>query len=369
LQPKKPVQVLNNTAKNIEKWLQAAWYKPTLLSFLLQTILWPLSQVYRFLAFSNKTLYHIGVFKVNKISVPVAVPVVVVGNIVAGGGGKTPTVIALVQHLQKKNIAVGVISRGYGRTSKECLEVTAESDILKVGDEPAGVLLTCRVPIFVASSRFEAATALLKTYPATQVIVSDDGLQHHALQHDIAITVFDDRGMGNGRLLPSGPLRESHVKTTHSLVLHTGNHAAKLPNTSAPQFNARRALASYALKADGSKVNLSALNDLAKASNKPLVALAGIANPDAFFSMLREAGLNLFETVALPDHFDFNYAFDSNIGNEYAGYSLKSTVLCTVKDAVKLWLINPEALAIPLDFAPEAAFFSAFDAMLKPHLP
>ncbi len=316
-------------------------------------LLWPLSQIYRFLVFTHRKLYQAGVLKANKVSVPV----VVVGNIVAGGGGKTPTVIALVQHLQAQGVQVGVISRGYGRSSAQCLEVKKDSQVSDVGDEPAGVLIACNAIIFVAKSRFEAASALLKTYPSTQVIISDDGLQHHALQHDIAITVFDDRGLGNGLLLPAGPLRESTVKITNSLVLHTSNQAAKLSNVVAPQFTARRTLASYALKADGSNVDLSDLKDTDK-----LLALAGIANPEAFFKMLRDAGLNLSKTIALPDHVDFSYNFDSYLGNKYAGY----TLICTVKDAVKLWQIQPEALAVPLDFAPEPAFFAAFDAMLKP---
>ncbi len=329
---------------------------PTPLSFVFQIILWPLSQVYRLLAFSHKAMYKIGVFKTHKVSVPV----VVVGNIVTGGGGKTPTVIALMQHLQAQNIKVGVISRGYGRISTACLEVKPDSALSDVGDEPAVLLLACSAPIFVATSRFEAASTLLKTYPNTQVIISDDGLQHHAMQHDIAITVFDDRGIGNGMLLPAGPLRESTVKSHNSLVLHTGNTAVKLANTAAPQFTARRAIASYSLRSDGGKVHFDGL----KTAAKPLLALAGIANPEAFFAMLRHAGLNLAETLALPDH----YNFDSVLGNKYAGYSQKYTVLCTVKDAVKLWQIDPEVLAVPLDFSPEPAFFAAFDAMLKPLL-
>lgn len=334
--------------------LQAAWYKRGLLSFLIASLLWPLSQVYRFLAFTHRKLYQTGVFKVNKINAPL----VIVGNIVAGGGGKTPTVIALVQHLQAQGIQVGVISRGYGRTSSECLEVKKDSAIQDVGDEPAGVFLACNVIVFVAKSRFEAASALLKTHPATQVIISDDGLQHHALQHDIAITVFDDRGMGNGFLLPAGPLRESAVKTTNSLVLHTGNQAVKLPNIAAPQFTARRALASYAIKSDGGKV---ALDDLKQTK---LLAVAGIANPESFFDMLRDKSLHLVKTIPLPDHYDFRYAFNRYVESKYAGY----TMICTVKDAVKLWQIEYPTLAIPLVFEPEPAFFAAFDVMLKPFL-
>ena len=342
--------------------LQSAWYERGQLSFLIQfsiiALLWPLSQVYKFLAFADRQLYRLGVLKVQQVSVPV----VVVGNIVAGGGGKTPTVIALAQHLQAQGVQVGIISRGYGRTSAECLEVTENSPVSEVGDEVASVLIVLKAPIFVANKRYDAASALLKAYPQTQVIVSDDGLQHHALRHDLAIVVFDDRGLGNGMLLPAGPLRESSVKTQNSLVLHTGNHPAalqNLQNLTVPPFTARRALASYALRADSSKV---ALADLNQQTN--LLALAGIANPEAFFSMLRAQGLNLAETMALPDHHDFNYNFDSYLGNKYAGYSL----ICTVKDAVKLWRIQPDALAVPLEFEPEPAFFAAFDTILKPLL-
>ena len=307
-----------------------------------------MSQVYKFLAFTHRQLYKFGILKARKVSIPV----VVVGNIVAGGGGKTPAVIALAQHLQERGMQVGVISRGYGRTNTACLEVKKDSRISDVGDEPASVFLACSAPVFVATSRFEAASALLKIYPNTQVILSDDGLQHHALQHDIAVTVFDDRGLGNGLLLPAGPLRESTVKTTNSLVLHTSNQAVKLPNITAPQFTARRALANYALKSDGNQVNLSDLKD-----DDKLLALAGIANPEAFFDMLRAQGLNLAQTLPLPDHYNFNSAS----GSKYAGY----TLICTVKDAVKLWAKHPDALAVPLEFEPEAAFFTAFDAMLK----
>jgi tetraacyldisaccharide 4'-kinase len=340
----------------IKNLLQSAWYKPTLLSFLITILLWPLSQIYRFLAFTHRKLYQTGLFQINKVSVPI----VVVGNVVTGGGGKTPTVIALVQHLQAKGINVGVISRGYGRTSTECLEVKKDSPISDVGDEPAGVFIASNAPVFVAKRRAEAAEKLLKTYPETQVIISDDGLQHHALHHDIAITVFDDRGMGNGFLLPAGPLRESKVAIGNSLILHTGNAAKKLSKVSVPQFTANRSLASYALRSDGSQV---CLNDL-KTASKPLFALAGIANPEVFFTMLRETGLYLSKTEALADH----YIFNSNIDNKYAGYSQKYTVLCTMKDAVKLWSLAPEALAVPLDFAPEPAFFAAFDAMLLPFI-
>lgn len=330
--------------------LQHAWTQRGWLAYLL----WPLSLVYGLLSALNRLLYRWGVFKIHHLDVPV----VVVGNIVAGGAGKTPTVMALVQHLKKHGFQVGVVSRGYGRTDTSCRQVQADSAISDVGDEPALIFHACDVPVFVARKRFDAATALLAAYPETDVIISDDGLQHHALHHDIAVTVFDDSGLGNGWLLPAGPLRQTAAAET-DLILHTGQHPALLDDVFI-QFSAQRALADHALRADGSVVLLADLAKPTQETAQPLLALAGIAKPEAFFSMLRDAGVDLAETLDLPDHADY-YKFNSALGNKYAGYNL----ICTQKDAVKLWQSRPDALAVPLLFTPEPAFFAAFNAAVQ----
>lgn len=335
------MQVMAQTLQ--QAWTQRGW---------LARLLWPLSLVYWLFSAVHRQLYRSGIFQAHELSVPV----VVVGNVVAGGGGKTPTVMALVQHLQARGLRPGVVSRGYGRTDNVCREVRADSLVSKVGDEPALILQVCQVPVFVANKRFEAASMLLAAYPETDVIVSDDGLQHHALRHDMAITVFDDRGLGNGWLLPAGPLRQQWPCPT-DLVLHTGQQPAPLGDTKQTPFTAHRALANHAVQADGRHVQLV---DVAKNTDKPLLALAGIAKPEAFFSMLRDTGVPLAKTLALPDHYNFN----SESMNKYTGYDL----ICTEKDAVKLWPAHPEALAVPLVFAPEAAFFAAFDTLFDPLL-
>ena len=329
-----------------QAWLTRGW---------LAILLLPLSALYGALAWMHRHLYLWGILKTQRVGVPV----IVVGNIVAGGGGKTPTVIALVHHLKSRGWQVGVVSRGYGRDNDICTEVLPHSSVSQVGDEPLLLANTCKVPVFVATKRFDAASQLMAKYPATNIIISDDGLQHHALHHDVAITVLDDRGMGNGWLLPAGPLREKIRKTRlreqNNMVLHTGNHPVKIATT-APQFTAKRSLAQKARRHDGGRVNLADLNEMASIANKPLLALAGIANPESFFAMLRDLGLQLSKTIALPDH----YAFDSVLGNEYAGYSL----ICTDKDAVKLWQTAPQALAVGLEFVPEPAFFTEVDQLL-----
>jgi tetraacyldisaccharide 4'-kinase len=275
----------------------------------------------------------------------VSVPVIVVGNVVAGGAGKTPVVMAVVRHLQARGLRPGVISRGYGRRTQDCREARADSLARDVGDEPALIKRATAVPVFVAHRRIDAAKALLAQYPDTDVLVCDDGLQHYALARDIEVCVFDDRGVGNGFLLPAGPLREPWPRLV-DLVLHTGSHPAFTG------FTARRALAPCALRANGSRVDLATL---AK-SDQPLLALAAIAQPQAFFSMLEAQGLVLEQTQALPDHYDF----DSWIRPLNKNY----TLICTEKDAVKLWEKHPDALAVPLVFTPEPAFLAALDALV-----
>ena len=310
-------------------------------------LLWPLSLVYGRLFEVRSWFFKTRIFRTRRVSVPV----IVVGNVVAGGAGKTPVVMALVRWLQARGLQVGVVSRGYGRSTQDCHEVLPNSPAQEVGDEPALIQRSCGVPVFVAIKRFEAALALLSKHPQTQVIVCDDGLQHLALHRDLEICVFDDRGAGNGFLLPAGPLREPWPRANPTasglpcLVLHTGQRPAF-----AEGFRAHRALADRAVRADGSTVALAELR------GQPLDAVAAIAQPEQFFSMLRDAGLSLAQTQALPDHYDY----DSWVCPSYKGQGL----VCTEKDAVKLWRTHPQALAVPLVLTPEPAFLLALDSAL-----
>ncbi|MBC7610069.1 MAG: tetraacyldisaccharide 4'-kinase [Polaromonas sp.] len=325
----------------LQTWLSRGW---------LACLLWPLSQVYGFLFSARRHLYKVGLFK----STRVGVPVIVVGNVIAGGAGKTPLVMALVQHLQNHGLKVGVLSRGYGRIDTACREVHENTPISESGDEPALIRRATGATVFVAARRAEAAMALIQAYPETQVLVCDDGLQHYALARDIEIAVFDDRGTGNGWTLPAGPLREPWPARLHEidLVLHSGQ------NPAFEGFSASRRLSAYALAANGTRVLLSSLQ------GKPLLALAAIARPQAFFDMLTACGLTLGQTISLPDHDDFSgYALPASDG---------VTVLCTEKDAVKLFglksMESVNLLAVPLEFSPEPAFMAAVDTLLAPLL-
>jgi tetraacyldisaccharide 4'-kinase len=311
-------------------WLHRRWAWP----------LWPLSQLYGLVIAVRRALYRMGW----KSSTRLPVPVVVVGNVVAGGSGKTPVTIALVQGLQARGWSVGVLSRGYGRQTSDCREVLPDSPASEVGDEPALIRRSCGVPVFVASRRAQAGAALLQRHPQTNVLVCDDGLQHLALARDLEICVFDDRGVGNGWLLPAGPLREPWPRAA-DVVLHTGDQPAW------PGLRARRSLASHAQRADG---NLLPLADLA---DTPVLAVAGIAHPARFFDMLRAAGLRHLQELPMADHQDFE-AWSVPEG-------APATWLCTEKDAVKLWRRHPQAWAVPLQVELDAEFWHTIEARLR----
>lgn len=327
-----------------EGWLRKAWAARGSAAW----ALWPAALLYRGLVAGRRALYRTGILR----SEHPGRPVIVVGNVIAGGAGKTPVVIALVRHLQARGLRPGVIARGYGRTTSDCREVTPQSPAATVGDEPALIARSCSAPVFVARRRMDAARALRAAYPGTDVIVCDDGLQHLALGRDVEICVFNDEGIGNGLLLPAGPLREPWPRSVNWVL-----HAAPQPpaGTTAPAYRLHRRLASHALRSDGTQVPLASLR------GRPLHAVAAVARPEDFFAMLAAQGLQLVRTEPLPDH----YNFDS-----WKRWNDKDcTLIFTEKDAVKLWQAHPDALAVPLELEIDPGFFAALDARLAPAQP
>ena len=308
--------------------------------------LWPLSWVYGALAALHRSVYRLGLQRIEHLPVPV----VVVGNVVAGGAGKTPVVVAVVEHLQALGLRPGVISRGYGRRDDgSCHEVRADdADATQSGDEPLLLARRCRVPVVVGARRVEAARRLLALYPQTQVLVSDDGLQHAPLGRDIEICVFDARGTGNGWLLPAGPLRECWPRAV-DLVLRPADV------TGIEGFDITRRLAPEAIRADGTR------RPLADFTGTPgVAAVAGIAQPEAFFAMLRAAGIVPARSLALPDHHDY--------AQQPLDLPENLEVVCTEKDAVKLWRHRPQAWAVPLQVEIAPGFWAAFDRLLAAKL-
>ncbi len=226
-------------------------------------------------------------------------PVVVVGNLVAGGAGKTPTVIALVGALQAAGWRPGVVSRGHGRRSRGVVVAGADDAAARLGDEPFLIRRRTGVPLAVGARRADAAAALLAAHPEVDVLVADDGLQHPALARDLALWVFDERGAGNGALLPAGPLRQRLPVQLPARTWVLYNAATR--TTPLPGALATRALAGAVALAEwhrGAAMEPAALRAL---RGRPVHAMAGIAAPERFFGMLRDAGLDIV-AQPLPDH-------------------------------------------------------------------
>lgn len=300
----------------------------------------PVSLLYGVLVGLRRWAYTWGLFNTQRVPALV----IVVGNVVAGGAGKTPVTIAVAKHLLAQGYKIGVVSRGHGRQTRDTRAVSSHSGPLEVGDEPLLIHQAIGAPVWVGRSRADAAMGLLQAHPEVQILLCDDGLQHLALARDIEICVMDERGMGNGWLLPAGPLREAWPRPVDAVLL-TGSVSAPLP---ANTYRCPRQLAQHALTAEGRRIDLQSLLDV---KGRALHAVAGLARPEAFFEMLRQSGLPLASTTALPDHHPYH---DWPSQPEHLW-------LCTEKDATKLWLHEPGALAVPLVVTPENGFWTALD--------
>ena len=299
----------------IENWLHQEWARFGLLS----AVLSPLSLIFYGIARTRKrrTVEH-----------RLLVPVVVVGNIYVGGTGKTPVTITIVKELQRRGWKPGIISRGFGRSAEEVSLVTAESTAAQVGDEPLLISRETGVPVAVGRQRYQAGLALRKAHPEIDVIVSDDGLQHHALARDFEIAVVGTRGLGNGLVLPAGPLREppSRLDTVDAIVLNTNNEVIVKSRT--PRYAASSCFGQCTQLATGKTATIDELAERIHEHNwKPLSA-AGIAAPQRFFAMIRAHDVE-GETIELGDHFDF-------AENPFAGRT-EDIIFITGKDAVKCY--------------------------------
>jgi tetraacyldisaccharide 4'-kinase len=272
----------------------------------------------------------------------------VVGNLIVGGAGKTPTVLALVSMLRQAGWRPGIISRGYGRRDESSLrEIQREDQAADVGDEPLLLHRRSGVPVVVGRDRAAAARQLRTAHPDVDIVVSDDGLQHLALHRDLELIVFDERGIGNGWLLPAGPLREPFAARPGERQMVIYN--APAPSTPWPGHLARRRLGGAVdLPAwwAGEPGDAARLDDL---RGRQVVAAAGMAYPTRFFDMLRARGLQI-DPLPLPDHFDFA---------RLPWPEGTPEVLLTEKDAVKL---APERMGrtrvwvVTLDFDVDPGF-------------
>jgi len=332
--------------------LQRSWEARGALS----TALLPAAAAFEAIAAARRLLFARGW----RESARLPVPVVVVGNLVVGGAGKTPTTIAVVDLLERSGYTPGIVSRGYGRDGSGVALVARDASAQEVGDEPLLLQRRTGVPVAVGTDRVRAGYALLSAHPRVDVIVSDDGLQHLALERDVEVLVFDERGAGNGRLLPAGPLRERVPQALSPRQIALYNADAR--TTRLPGYLAQRALAGVtSLDAwwHGAAPSRPALESL---RDRELVAVAGMARPGRFFAMLRDVGLRIVERP-LGDHADFT---------SLPWPASTADVILTEKDAIKLAPTRSGGTRVwvaRLDFVPEPGFASALLALLPPPSP
>ncbi len=319
----------------LERALHAAWQKEGLLS----TLLWPLSRVYAAaLAWREAKFQRPGRIHHETI------PVVVVGNIYVGGTGKTPVTIALVEALKARGWQPGVISRGYGSKPADKPRVGAGAlEAALFGDEPALIAAQTGVPIAVHPDRAAALRRLRRHYPKVDVVISDDGLQHLGLGRDLEIIVQDARGVGNGRLLPAGPLREpaSRLRSVDIVVnnLLPGESAPNVPTGMAHVIDMR--LAPVRVEHLVSGEQLAWADWLTSHGDSPCAAVAAIGRPERFFGMLRTHGVELLVERRLPDHYDYGESPFRDVHAECILITPKDAVKCRRFGDARLYCVHP----------------------------
>lgn len=276
-------------------------------------LLWPLSLLYGAISGLIRLSYRRGWRR----SWRAPRPVIVVGNLTAGGNGKTPVVIWLVQALQQRGLRPGVVSRGYGgKAERYPLLVTPQSATQQAGDEPVLIARRTGVPVAVAPKRREAVEALLAAHDVN-VIITDDGLQHYALQRDREIVVVDGvRRFGNGWWLPAGPMREraSRLNSVSAVIVNGGT---ALPGEIAMTLQ------------PGQAVNLLSGETADLAQLPPVIAMAGIGHPPRFFATLHQQGVQPVAEIAFADHHAYSEPELSQLTQP------GQCLLMTEKDAVK----------------------------------
>ncbi|CAM3000700.1 tetraacyldisaccharide 4'-kinase [Legionella steigerwaltii] len=298
----------------------------------MQWVLRPLSWGYS--VFASVRRYFLQRF--SQLDCPV--PLIVVGNITVGGVGKTPLVIELAKRVQQKGLKVGIVSRGYGAKLKSFpYEVQIDDSALKVGDEPLLLAQKTKCPVVIAPKRTEAVRYLLEKHQS-QIIISDDGLQHYRMGRAIEIAVIDGtRGLGNGLCLPAGPLREpvGRLDQVDFIVVNEGTWDNAYSMTLKP----------------GKIKKLSTDEEIDPHSlNGKWEAIAAIGNPKRFYSTLLQLGIE-FDTCSYPDHYQFK-PDDLSYCN--------SLIIMTEKDAVKCRSFSSDTMHyLPVDAVLDDAFWDA----------
>jgi len=288
----------------------------------LACVLFPLHLAHRLWRGMRAVGYRLGAARPVKLPVPV----VVIGNLRVGGTGKTPLVVELVRALRARGWSPGVVSRGYGGRSDQPILVDSGSDPEQCGDEPLLIRLLTGCPVAVGRDRVAAARLLLSTHKSCNLLIADDGLQHRRLARDLEIALLDSAGVGNGWLLPAGPLRDppERLRGVDAVVLHGRVPPVRIYS---PFFRMQTSIGeATSIASPTRQISLADMAREQAAGKQRVLAACAIGNPERFFAQLREEGLQ-FEALALPDH--------DRIRAEMIRPGRYQRVLMTEKDAVK----------------------------------
>lgn len=323
---------------HVESLVRRLWYArdPGLALRALRACLAPLSAVTAFVARRNRS-------RARALAAP-RPPLLVVGNLVAGGAGKTPLVAAIATALCARGLRAGIVASGYGATRNDPRLVHAGDDAASAGDEPLLLARATGLPVAAGRDRAAAVARLLAAHPQLDLVVADDGLQHAGLARSVELAVFDERGIGNGRLLPAGPLRAplAQAATMDALAL---NGEAPAPIAHPRQFRFRIEPLRF-VAVDGHAAPLGPQAFVRQAHGQRLAAVAGIAAPQRFFATLRALGLQP-QCIELGDH--------ATLGRAELAALAASLVVMTAKDAVKCaawadsrcWALEVQAVPDP----------------------
>ena len=290
-------------------------------------LLLPLSFVFFIVSRIHFWLYKSSVLKVNQSKIPI----VVVGNITAGGTGKTPIVISIVNYFESKNKKVGVVSRGYGGNyTQESMEVISSSSPIECGDEPLLIKQQTKAAVAISKKRSKAVEFLNRKY-SLDIIISDDGLQHYSMGRQIEIVVIDGKDrFGNGLFLPSGPLRDS--KKRLNSVDFIINNGSSSDGEISSQLEAKGFI----------NMLTNEKKDLSFFKGKTCNAVAGIGKPNNFFSLLESFGVEVI-SKSFPDHYQFEEK-DLIFPNEYPIImTSKDCVKCTPFASNQMWYLDVTA--------------------------
>ncbi|MDO4905200.1 MAG: tetraacyldisaccharide 4'-kinase [Lautropia sp.] len=353
--------------RRLEAWLHRIWFGPAsasdrLLESLTAPVLRPLSWIVAMMARRRRR-------QLQRTSARTPGPaVIVIGNLVAGGSGKTPLVLALCKALSTHGFQVGLIARGYRRSADEPLLVDAGTPVRQAGDEALLLAQASGRPVAVCARRRAALQLLMQHHPGLDVVLSDDGLQHTALPRRLELVVMHAKGLGNGRCLPAGPLREpadrldtvdavllpapqSTAATDGGTATHSRSGAPTYPTSTArPRYFHTRVQLTGIRTLDGSQC-WSPEDFATRFRSLPLAAVAGIARPERFFQSLTDLGLVAVTPYPLADH--------AHIDADWLAARPEPWIVMTAKDAVKCRLLAPglqqRCLVLEIEAVPEPA--------------